>query len=285
MARYAMRLGAGRFVAGETLDEAVAATRRLNDERLAASLTLLGEHVTERAEATRVVEQNEAIMDRLAALGLDANVGVKLTSIGLRINEGFALENADRLASHADGQVQRLRVDMEESFTVDATLRVFRGLVERGHPDLEIALQSYLRRTEADARALLPLRPKIRIVKGAYLEAATVAFPDKKDVDASYARLLDLLLGSEAHVCVATHDDRLIERAIALVEQRRVPRDRFEFQLLYGIRRERQLDLVRRGYRVLISVPFGPEWYPYLTRRLAERPANLVFFLANFFRR
>ncbi len=284
MRRYGMRLGAARFVAGESLDECVRALRRLNEKGLWASATLLGEYVTDAAQAARVALENEAIMARLAEERLRANVGLKLTNVGLAIDHSMALANAERLARRAAELAMIVRIDMEESSTVDATLRVYRTLRERGH-DPEIALQSYLYRTEADLRSLLPLRPRVRLVKGAYLEPADVAYPRKSDVDASYARLLDLAMGSEAYVAVATHDDRLIERAIHLSQVRGIGTDRFEFQLLYGIREQRQVELARRGYTVLVSVPFGPEWYPYLMRRLAERPANVLFFLANVFRR
>jgi proline dehydrogenase len=285
MRRFGMRLGASRFVAGETIDTAIDAVRRLNQRGLAASLTLLGEYVSDRARVEAVVSEQEAIMRRLAAEQLDANIGFKLTNVGLSIDEALALTNADRLASLGDALAMRIRIDMEESFTVDATLRIYRALLSRGHRDVEVALQSYLRRTEADLRDLLPLSPTIRLVKGAYLESASVAYPDKRDVDASYARLLERSLGQGAYVCVATHDDRLIERALALTRERAVGRDRYEFQMLYGIRTARQVELAKAGHRVLISVPYGPEWYPYLMRRLAERPANVLFFLSNFFRR
>ena len=285
MRRFGMRLGAARFVAGESLDTAIAAVRSLNTRGLAASLTLLGEYVSDRAQVARVVAEHETIMRRIAAERLDANIGFKLTNVGLSVDEDLALANADRLARLGRDLAMRLRVDMEESFTVDATLRVYRALLERGHRDVELALQSYLRRSEADLRALLPLRPTVRLVKGAYLEPAEVAYPEKRDVDAAYARLLDAALGSEAYVCVATHDDRLIDRAEAIVRERKIPRDRYEFQMLYGIRTGRQLELARAGHRVLISVPFGPEWYPYLMRRLAERPANVLFLLSNLLRR
>lgn len=285
MRRFGMRLGAARFVAGESLEACVPVLRRLNGLGLYASATLLGEHVADRLQAARFVEANEDILERLAQERLEANVGIKLSSVGLSIDEALARANAGRLAARSAALDRVLRLDMEESFTVDATLRVYRALREDGHDGLELALQSYLRRSEADLRALLPLAPRIRLVKGAYLEPAEVAYPEKRDVDASFARLMDLAFGSEAYLCVATHDDRLIERAIALADERRVPKDRFEFQLLYGIREQRQVDLARRGYRVLVSVPFGPEWYPYLMRRLAERPANLLFFLGNLLRR
>lgn len=280
-----MRLGASRFVAGETLDTAVAAIRRLNEKGLAASATLLGEYVSDESQVEQVVAEHEAIMRRLARERLDANIGFKLTNVGLSIGEALALKNADRLARLGEELSMRLRIDMEESFTVDPTLRIYRALLLGGRQDIEIALQSYLRRTEADLRALLPLHPKVRLVKGAYLEPPEVAFPDKQDVDTAYLRLLELSLGPKAYVCVATHDDRMIERALALARERAVPLTGFEFQMLYGIRSSRQVELARAGHRVLISVPFGPEWYPYLMRRLAERPANLLFFIANYFRR
>jgi proline dehydrogenase len=285
MRRFGMRLGASRFVAGETIDTAVAAMRRLNERGLAASATLLGEYVSDARQVERLVAEHEAIMRRIAAERLDANIGVKLTNVGLSISEDLALRNADRLARVGSELSMRLRIDMEESFTVDATLRVYRQLLARGHRDVELALQSYLRRTEADLRELLPLRPMVRLVKGAYLENPAAAFPEKRDVDAAYARLLDLALGSEAYVCVATHDERLIARALDLARSRALTRDRYEFQMLYGIRSNRQVELARSGHRLLVSVPFGPDWYPYLMRRLAERPANLLFLLSNLIRR
>ena len=285
MRRFGMRLGASRFVAGETLDTAVAAARALNARGLAASLTLLGEYVSDRQQVERLVVEHETIMRRLAAEHLDANIGFKLTNVGLSIGEDLALANADRLSRLGQELSMRIRVDMEESFTVDATLRIYRALLSRGHREVEVALQSYLRRTEADLRALLPLHPTVRLVKGAYLEAPAVAYPDKRDVDAAYARLLEVALGHDAYVCVATHDDRLIQRALAIARERGLGRESFEFQMLYGIRPRRQGELLGAGHRVLISVPFGPEWYPYLMRRLAERPANLLFFLSNLFRR
>ena len=283
MRRFGMRLGASRFVAGETIDTAIVAARKLNDRGLTASLTLLGEYVSDRTQVERLVVEHESIMRRLASERLDANIGFKLTNLGLSIDEDLALANADRLSRLGDALSMRVRIDMEESFTVDATLRVYRALLARGHRDVELALQSYLRRSEADLRELVPLKAKVRLVKGAYLESPAVAYPEKRDVDASYARLLEIALGA-TYVCVATHDDRLIERALVLARERQLTRDRFEFQMLYGIRQQRQVELAQAGHRVLISVPFGPEWYPYLMRRLAERPANLLFFLSNFFR-
>jgi proline dehydrogenase len=178
-----------------------------------------------------------------------------------------------------------IRIDMEESAYVDATLRTYRRLREAGHDNVGTVLQAYLFRSESDLGSLLPLAPNLRIVKGAYLEPVDIAYPDKKDVDAAYARLVEASLEGEGFTAVATHDERMIDHTIAFARQRGIPSERFQFQMLYGVRPRLQLDLVRRGYDVLVATPFGPEWYRYLMRRLAERPANLLFFLKNLVRR
>jgi proline dehydrogenase len=170
---------------------------------------------------------------------------------------------------------------MEQSRFVDATLRIYRRLRAEGFDDLGTVLQSYLYRTPADLDSVLPLAPNLRLVKGAYLEPAAIAYPRKADVDAAYVRLLEQMLSGGGHTAVATHDESLIEHAIRYAESNGIPSDRFEFQMLYGVRPQLQLSLVRRGYKVLIATPYGPEWYPYLMRRLGERPANLLFFLRN----
>ncbi len=174
---------------------------------------------------------------------------------------------------------------MEASGAVDATLEIYRRLRAEGHDNVGTVLQSYLYRTPEDLEGLLPLQPNLRLVKGAYLEAADIAYPKKSDVDAAYIRLLERMLAGGGYTCVATHDERLIQHAIAFTEREGIDRDRFEFQMLYGVRPQLQLDLAGRGYKVLVATPFGPEWFPYLMRRLAERPANLLFFLRNLFRR
>jgi proline dehydrogenase len=276
-----MRLGAGRFVAGETLDECVAVLRRLNDQGLHANTTLLGEGVLEPTETEAVVSAYRTIIDRIAEEHLRANVALKLTHLGLDISEELAHDNVRALVEQATERDQFIRIDMEQSQYVDATLRIFRRLREGGLDRVGTVLQSYLYRTPRDLDALLPLAPNLRLVKGAYLEPESVAYPHKADVDAAYVTLLEQMLAQPGHTAIATHDSALIQHAIRYAADHGVDRSRFEFQMLYGVRPQLQLDLVRRGYKVLVATPYGPEWYPYLMRRLGERPANLLFFLRN----
>ena len=279
--KHGMRLGAARFVAGETLDECVAVLRRLNDQGLYANTTLLGEGVLEPGETERVMVAYEEVLDRIAAEQLRANVALKLTHLGLEIDEELAHANMTRLL----GRGQFIRIDMEQSQFVNATLRIYRRLRHDGFDNVGTVLQAYLYRTPDDLDSLLPLAPNLRLVKGAYLEPADIAYPRKADVDALYARLTERMLSGTGHVAIATHDENLIDHTIHYAEEHGVPRERFEFQMLYGVRPQLQLDLVRRGYKVLVATPYGPEWYPYLMRRLGERPANLLFFAKNTFRR
>jgi proline dehydrogenase len=276
-----MRLGAGRFVAGETLDDCAAVLRRLNDQGLYANTTLLGEGVLEPMETETVVSAYRTIIDRIADEQLRANVALKLTHLGLDISEELAYDNLRVLVERAAERDGFVRIDMEQSRYVDATLRIYRRLREAGLDRVGTVIQSYLYRTPADLDALLPLAPNLRLVKGAYLEPASVAYPHKADVDAAYVTLLEQMLAGAGHTAVATHDSVLIQHAIRYAADHGIDKGRFEFQMLYGVRPQLQLDLVRRGYKVLVATPYGPEWYPYLMRRLGERPANLLFFLRN----
>jgi proline dehydrogenase len=280
MRRYGMRLGAARFVAGETLDEALDAVERLNAQGLHANTTILGEDVADADEARAVASEYERVLDAIAARALRVNVAVKLTHLGLLIDEQLAYENVGRVVDHAAALGNFVRIDMEHSAVVDPTLRIYRRLRETGRDNVGTVLQAYLYRTPADLEALLPLAPNLRIVKGAYLEPPEIAYPRKADVDAAYARLVEQAFAGGAYVAVATHDERLIEHAIRVG-----PPGRFELQMLYGVRPQLQLDLVRRGQKVLVATPFGPQWYPYLMRRLAERPANVLFFLRSLVQR
>jgi proline dehydrogenase len=275
---HGMRFGASRFVAGETLDECVAVLRRLNDQGLYANTTLLGEGVLEPGETAGVVRAYREIIDRIADERLRANVALKLTHLGLDVDEELALKNVRELVERATERDGFIRIDMEQADYVDATLRIFRRLREAGLTRVGTVLQAYLYRTPDDLAALLPLGPNLRLVKGAYLEPHDIAYAQKADVDDAYARLMERMLTEGEHTAIATHDERLIERAIRFATEHRVARDRFEFQMLYGVRPQLQLELVRRGYKVLVATPFGPDWYPYLMRRLGERPANLLFF-------
>jgi proline dehydrogenase len=282
--KYGFRLGAARFVAGETLDDAVPVLRRLNESGLLTNTTLLGEGVRDEAETRVVVGAYREVLDRIHAEGLRTNLAVKLTHLGLSIDEELARGNLAELVEHAAQRGNFVRIDMEESRHVDATLRIYRALREAAHENVGTVLQSYLFRSEDDLAALLPLAPNLRLVKGAYLEPAEVAYPRKADVDAAYVRLLEASLAGEGFTAVATHDETLIEHAIAFTSECGIPKERFQFQMLYGVRPRLQLDLVGRGFGVLVATPYGPEWYRYLMRRLAERPANLLFLLRNLVR-
>jgi proline dehydrogenase len=272
-----MRLGAGRFVAGETLDECIVVLRRLNDQGLYANTTLLGEGVLEATQTEAVVTAYREVIERIASEGLRANVALKLTHLGLEIDEELAYANIRSLLELGSF----VRIDMEQSQFVDATLRVYRRLRQAGLDNVGTVLQAYLYRTPDDLESLLPLAPNLRLVKGAYLEPEQVAHPRKADVDAVYGRLLERMLQAGGHTAVATHDEQLIQHTIRFADAQGIANDRFEFQMLYGVRPQLQLDLVRHGYKVLVATPYGPEWYPYLMRRLGERPANLLFFLKN----
>lgn len=283
--RYGMRLGAGRYVAGETLDEAVVTLRGLNEKGLRTNTTLLGEGVKDEAMAAAVVDRYAEILDRIAAEKLVTNVALKLTHLGLDLGEDLAYANVEKLITHAAARQNFIRMDMEESARVGATLRIYRKLREAGYDNVGTVLQSALYRTNDDLTSLLPLNPNLRLVKGAYLEPATVAYPQKSDVDAAYIRLAERMLLEGQFTGIATHDERIIEQVIAFAAKHGIGNDRYEFQLLYGIRQALQVDLVRRGHRVLIATPFGPDWYFYLMRRLAERPANVLFFAKNLVKR
>ena len=286
MSKHGMRLGARRFVAGETLDECIATLRQLNSRGLRVNTTILGEGVTDEAAANRVTDEYLEVLARLASDGIDGNVALKLTHLGLAIDEELALANVNRLVARAGEFDLFLRIDMEESTWVDATLGIYRKLVEIGHTNVGTVLQSYLRRSEADLGALLAGAPNLRIVKGAYLESPEVAFAEKGDVDAQYVALAERMLEAGSFVAVATHDEAIIERVISFAKARGIESaGRFEFQMLYGVRARLQERLVARGYPVLVATPYGPEWYGYLMRRLAERPANVGFLLRNLVRR
>ena len=283
--KHGMRLGASRFVAGETLDDAVRALRRLNEQGLRANTTLLGEDTRDEAEARAVVGRYEEVLTRLHREQLDANVALKLTHLGLEVDPELAYANVARLVTFAAPLANFIRIDMEESRHVDPTLAIYRRLRDEGHENVGVVLQSYLYRSEDDLPSLLPLEPNVRLVKGAYLEPPDVAYPRKQDVDAAFVRVLERALAGARFTAIATHDERLIERAIALARARGIPRERFEFQMLYGVRPRLQLELAARGYAVRVATPYGPEWYPYLMRRLAERPANVLFFVRSVVRR
>jgi proline dehydrogenase len=283
--RHGLRLGASRFVAGEDLDACVAVLRGLNERGLHANTTLLGEDVLDEAEARAVADEYLTIVGRLHDEELRANVALKLTHLGLDVDEELAYENVERVVGRAAELGTFVRIDMEYSALVDPTLRTYRRLRAAGLDNVGTVLQSYLYRTQDDLESLLPLAPNLRLVKGAYLEPASLAYPKKADVDAAYLRLVERSLGADGYTAIATHDERMIDHALAFAEREGIGRDRFELQMLYGVRPQLQLDLAARGYKVLVATPFGPAWFPFFTRRLAERPANLLFVARNLFAR
>jgi len=284
--RGGLRLGAGRFVAGETLDDCVDVLRRLNAEGFVCNTTILGEGKRDRAEIDDVVRTYEDLLRRLADERLRTNVALKLTHLGLDVDEDLAFANLGRLLRTAADVGNTCRIDMEESARVDATIRIYRRLRADGHENVGMVLQAYLYRSMDDLRDLLPLRPNLRLVKGAYLEPHDVAFPRKPDVDRNYVAMIDAALEGGGFTAIATHDERVIDRSIAMADRLglRSGND-YQLQMLYGVRPGLQRELLARGQQILVATPYGEEWYPYFMRRLAERPANLGFFLKNLLRR
>jgi proline dehydrogenase len=267
-----------RFVAGETLDAALPAIAALRSAGLRTTVDVLGESVTSPELAAAAVDRYLATVAALSAGGLDANVSLKLTQMGLEIGHDLCRTNVMRVVEAVRGVDGFVRFDMEDHTTTDATLEIWRAAHDR-YPQVGVVIQSALRRSSADVDAITATGGRIRLCKGAYDEPGSVAYRTKQAVDANYARLMERLLLADAHPALATHDPRLIARAIQIVEREGIARDRFEFQMLYGVRRDLQRMLIDRGYSVRIYVPYGTEWYPYFMRRLAERPANVGFML------
>ncbi|MDF2730090.1 MAG: proline dehydrogenase [Acidimicrobiia bacterium] len=271
---------AGRFVAGDTLDEGVAAARRLNEHGFLVSLDLLGEECHDRATAIGARDEYVEGLVRIHSESLDANISIKLTQLGLAFDESLAIDLLESLAHHAAEASTTVTIDMEDSRYTEATVRLYEK-TQSTHGNLGIALQAYLHRTPSDLKRLMPLGGHIRLCKGAYVEAADVALTSGRDVDEAFATQLRELMGSEeVRPAVATHDLALVDLTRELARSRNGP---FEFQMLYGIRTTLQHELVDAGLAVRIYLPFGSKWYPYLTRRLAERPSNAWFFVRSVF--
>jgi proline dehydrogenase len=273
---------AARFVAGETVESGVAALTRLNAAGLTASLDLLGEAVHSAAEARAARDTYLQTLDRIRTAGAAAHVSVKLTQMGLDIDAGLCVDNLRPIIARAKADGSFVRIDMEQSDYTERTLQLFR---QKFHPEFAnavgVVLQSYLRRTAQDVEDMIALGARVRLCKGAYKEPESVAFPRKRDVDANYVRAMERLLLRGDYPAIATHDVRILEHAKAFARDQGITPARFEFQMLYGVRRDLQLALKRQGYNVRVYVPFGTQWYPYLMRRLAERPANVAFLLGN----
>jgi proline dehydrogenase len=280
-----MRLGfARRFIAGETLEDGLRVAAELNAKGMLVILNQLGEHVTDRAAAEASFASYQRMLQEISARKLNAGVTVKPTQLGLGLAPDLCLDLTRRLVADAASRGNFLEIDMEDSPTVDATLALYEG-IRRDYPNAGLAVQAYLFRTEADLLRLKALHPKIRLVKGAYLEPHDVAFAAKHDVDANFVKLMRILFADGFTPAIATHDERMITEARALAKEFTRRPDEWEVQMLHGIRRDLQEALVRDGYRMRVYVTFGTEWVPYFMRRLAERPANLGFVLKSLLRR
>jgi proline dehydrogenase len=281
---------AGRFVAGETAAEAMSTAQELNSQGRLVTLDYLGESVTDSAEAIASKDEILSLFKMINDTGVQSNVSIKLSQLGLKINKDLALDNLCQILAEARKYNNKVRIDMEESQVVDDTFDIYRTVRDKkGFDNVGVVIQSYLYRSEKDVRRLVEEGAWVRLCKGAYAEPPEVAFPEKGDTDANYIKLTKLMLSEEArqnglYLGLATHDENMIQAAIQYAQEHNISPDEFEFQMLYGIRRELQDFLVRNGYKVRIYVPYGTAWYPYFVRRLAERPANLWFFISNFFR-
>lgn len=274
-----------RFVAGETIDDAVSAIRDINKLGCTASFDHLNESVARKEETEEEVREYLRVLSRIDATGIRSNVSIKLTQFGLGIDPELAYTNARAVVVEAAERGNFVRVDMEGSDVTQVTFDIFKRL--RAEFDLNtvgIVVQSYLRRTESDVRELLKIPARIRLCKGAYNEGPAVAFPDKRDVDENYIKLMQMLLSSGTYHGIATHDERMIAATINYAKKENIGKDKFEFQMLYGVRRDLQEQLARDNYNMRIYVPYGKHWYPYFMRRLAERPANVWFVAKNLLR-
>jgi len=278
--RYGMARGdsfARRFIAGETIEDAIEASKQLEAQRLLLTLDYLGESVKTLDEALAATREYVRLMEIIVGAGIERNTSLKLTQLGIDVDRATCVDNLRRILEPAGRHGFFVRIDMENSPYTKVTLEIFETLWEQQYRHLGVALQAYLLRTEQDVRRMNALGARVRLVKGAYKEPPSLAYRDKADVDAAFVRLARLLLDEGTYPAIATHDERIIDAVRAYAAERSIAHDRFEFQMLYGIRRDLQASLVAAGYRVRVYVPFGGEWFPYFMRRLGERPANLGF--------
>jgi proline dehydrogenase len=278
------RAAALRFIAGETLDEAMAAVRDANSNRIACSLDLLGENTQSREDAGNAVRTVLGIFDRIQVEKVDCNVSVKLTQLGLELDPDFCAHNLLQIVGHARTMGNFVRVDMEDSRHTQETLDLV-GRIHKSFGNVGTVIQAYLYRSEQDTLRMLEKKIRLRLVKGAYLEPEAVAFRRKKDTDANYLKLAKILLKSDTYNAIATHDEAIIQAVKEFARMENIRKDQFEFQMLFGIRRDLQRRLAQEGYSVRVYIPYGEFWFPYFMRRLAERPANISFFLRNLLRK
>lgn len=276
---------ARRFVAGETLDEALTVTKTLNDKGILVTLDYLGESVEKEEDTEEVVNTYRKMLDQIHEANLESSVSLKLTHLGYDISEELAVNNLRQILERAKEHNIPLTIDMENTPYTENTLRIYRTMRdEYDFDNVGTVIQSYLHRTEADMQALAQENAHIRLCKGAYLEAPDLAFPEKADVDANFVKVTEqYLTAGNSYLCIATHDEAMISAALDIIQKHEIPKERYEFQMLYGIRSQRQQELADAGHTMRVYVPFGTTWYPYFVRRLAERPANLWFFMRSFF--
>lgn len=282
--RFGLHFGAGRFVAGETLADAIQTIRDLNSQGLVVTLDHLGEFVNSEQEARDMAAHCVDALEEIARKQVDSHLSLKLTSLGLDLDYQLCLTNMRKILHTAHKHQIFVRIDMEDYSRIEKTFQIYEEL-RHDFEHVGLVIQSYLYRSEEDIRKVSKLHTNLRLVKGAYKESPQVAYPDKKDVDNNYQKIIRLQLELGNYAAVATHDERMIDYTKKLVEELKVPRDRFEFQMLYGIRTELQKQLVREGYRVRVYVPYGTDWYGYFMRRLAERPANVAFVLKGIWKK
>jgi proline dehydrogenase len=278
--RYGMRDGSGfarRFIAGETVQEAIAAARRIEASNLSVTLDYLGEAVGTVAAADAATRAYLAVLGEIAAADIERNISLKLTQLGLTIDRATSVDNLRRILDVAGSKEFFIRIDMEDSSYTAVTLDIFETMWQLGYRNVGVVLQSYLRRSETDAARMNAIGARVRLVKGAYKEPKNVAYQTKSEVDAAFVRIMHLLLDGGTYPAIATHDPAMIDATRAFARERGVDAARYEFQMLYGIRRDLQQTLERDGQRVRVYVPFGREWFPYFMRRLGERPANIGF--------
>ncbi len=278
--KYGLKFGAARFVAGSTLDEALEQIRRLNHTGIVATMDHLGEFISSREEALEAVQTCIATLDGIARAKVQSHLSLKMTQLGMDLDKDFCLANMERILTRAKEYNSFVRIDIEDSPRCQLTINIFKAL-RRKFDNVGLVLQAYLYRTEQD---LMDLRANLRLVKGAYKEPKEAAFPLKADVDKNFKHLIELQLKNGDYAAIASHDANIINHTKQFASRQNIARDRFEFQMLYGIRTDLQKQLVQEGYRVRVYVPYGTDWYGYFMRRLAERPANVWFILKNLFK-
>jgi proline dehydrogenase len=284
--RYGMRKPssfARRFIAGETVAEAIDAARAVDARGMTATLDLLGESVTSLEKADAATREYVAMIDAMIAAGVERNISLKLTQLGLDVDKASAIDNFRKILERAEPAGFFVRIDMENSPYTEETMEIFETLWRHGHRQIGVVLQSALLRSEKDLETVNALGARVRLVKGAYKEPKAVAYQKKADVDAAYARMLTTLVTAGHYPAIATHDPRMIELTKQVARDHQVAPDKFEFQMLHGVRRDLQAMLVKAGYRVRVYIPFGREWFPYFMRRLGERPANVLFVIRSVF--